>query len=344
MNTIPFNWKTADFHHCVRADSIVYEPKRNKTALQSFKISDSSEVEVSTYLLYVAQGLHANRPYVDFRFVPRGERCLVVYRAGDYMGRLTWRRVDSVPSVVIESRNISRNRLVDYIQANQTYTSDLDKAVIRAQDTFTQAKPMEIYRELEGYIGYILHDNEKHPLLFVHNAEWETPLKEATHRFEVTEAGLAAELLYPLLKHFTSEAGETSWMDDEQDWMGNLKKMVSKIPTETVAQFTKGFERVRDGRDMRIRIKTSGHWLYKTFNGSFRLFTAGEGHKKEITPPQSFASASEFPENLSLKYEILKMTGMGVRVPEIGTMIDTPGVAFGEIFHIEGLDVKSMPT
>jgi len=31
MNTIPFNWKTADFHHCVRADSIVYEPKRNKT-------------------------------------------------------------------------------------------------------------------------------------------------------------------------------------------------------------------------------------------------------------------------------------------------------------------------
>lgn len=344
MNVIPFNWKTAEYDHRVRADSIVYEAKRNKATLQDFKITTSDEVEVSTYLLYVAQGLHAARPYVDFRFLLRSHNCLVVYRAGDYMGRLTWRRVESVPSVVIESRNINRRRLVDCIQANQSYTSDVDRAVIFAQDTFTQAKPMEIYHELAGYISYVLYDGEKHPLMTVYNAEWENPLKETTQRFEVTEAGLAAELLYPLLKHFTSEAGETSWMDDDQDWMGSLKNIVSKIPSTLVAEFNKGFERVRDGRAMRVRINTSGHWLYKTFNGDFRLFRAGMVYAKQIAPSQAYLNENEFPENLKLKYEILKMAGVGTRVPEVGMMLDTTGISFGDIFHIEGLDVPSSST
>jgi len=358
MNEIKFDWNTADYTSHVRADSIVYQPKRNKNSLHDFKIYNwypvglssnltpkpIGELLISTFLLYVAQGIHANRPHADYRFATTNSNVLMVYRNGDYMGKLTWKRVEGVPSVVIQSRNFYRSRNVGDLKLNETYTSNVDKAIAKAQQLFTCAKPEELYKELGNHIRDVLYDSDKHPLMYVDNIEWEKPIKEMHRTLSITLDGLAAELLHPLFKHFASEAGGTTWMDDDQDWMGNIKNMLSKIPEESVSSFIKGFERVREGRGLRLNVLNKGHWMYKNFNGRFYIFKAGEEMKSTITAPIYYAHEADFPPDLARKYEILKVAGVGAHVPDVGMMLDIPCVEIGEVFHIQGLDVQSPTT
>lgn len=358
MSTIFFNWKTAEYDFCVLADSIVYQPKRNKNSLQDFKIYNwfsagmgftltprpISELSISAFLLYVAQGIHAGRPNADYRFAVTSANVLEVYRNGDYMGKLTWKRVSGEFAIVIQSRNVSRSRNVSDLNKNETYTSDLDKAITKAQELFTHAKQEELYRELDRRISEVIYNSDKHPLMDVDSMEWENPIKTMRRTFRVTVEGFAAELLHPLLKHFSSGGSESSWMDDEQDWMGKLKNIVDKIPAETSAQFIKGFERVRDGRDLRLNVVNKGHWMYRNFNGRFYIFKAGEVSKATLSPGIYYAHEADLPPDLAHKYGVLKVAGIGVRVPDVGMLLDGPSVEFGEIFHIERLDVQSPST